>query len=275
MNGYALELDAVSYAYGETLALRDATLRVPRGEYLAVLGPNGGGKTTLLRLLLGLARPRSGTVRVLGLPPSEAARRVGYMPQTTASGRAFPVSVLETALMGRLGPRSLWPFWSREDRAAAMACLERTGVAHLAKRPLADLSGGQRQRVFIARALACDPEMLLLDEPTASVDPSGRSALQELLGELAKSLTVVLVSHDISVISRHVTCVACVDGSVHFHPRPELTRSMFEAVYRCGPHGCPVELLAHAHPHDHCPSCAAGIAPSPSSPSDAPEGGRP
>lgn len=257
MNDYALELDAVSYAYGDTPALENATLRVPRGEYLAVLGPNGGGKTTLLRLLLGLLRPDSGRVRVLGQEPRQAARRVGYMPQMTASGRAFPISVLETALMGRLSPGSRWPFWSRADREAALACLERAGVAHLARKALSDLSGGQRQRVFVARALACDPEMLLLDEPTASVDPVGRSSLQELLGELARSLTVVLVSHDISVISRHVTCVACVDGGVHFHPRPELTRSMFEAVYRCGPHGCPVELLAHAHPEGHCPTCAS------------------
>jgi len=245
----AIELESVSYSYDGAPALENVSLHVPQGEYLAVLGPNGGGKTTLLKLLLGLIQPQSGAVRVLGSEPSAASGRVGYMPQFTASGRAFPISVLQTVLMGRLTPRSLWPFWPKADRGKAMECLTRVGAAHLADKALGDLSGGQRQRTFIARALACDPELLLLDEPTASVDPEGRASLQELLGELAKSLTVVLVSHDVSVISRHVTSVACVNRTVHFHPRPEITPEMFGMMYQCGPHGCPVELIAHGIPH--------------------------
>jgi len=249
LSDHAIELEGVSYSFGGAPALEKATLAVPRGEYLAVLGPNGGGKTTLLRLLLGLLKPDAGTVRVLGMDPSAAAPRVGYMPQFTATGRAFPISVLDTVLMGRLTPRSYWPFWPRADRDKAMECLERAGAAHLSDRALADLSGGQRQRVFIARALACDPELLLLDEPTASVDPEGRASIQDLLGELAKTLTVVLVSHDVAVISRHVTSVACVNRTVHFHPRPEITPEMFGMMYQCGPHGCQFEMLAHGLPH--------------------------
>jgi zinc transport system ATP-binding protein len=249
MTQSAIELTGVSYGYDASPALENVTLRVPRGEYLAVLGPNGGGKTTLLKLLLGLIRPASGTVTVLGQEPKHASGRVGYMPQFTASGRAFPISVLQTVLMGRLDGRSHWPWWPRSDRDKAMESLTRVGAAHLADKALGGLSGGQRQRVFIARALACGPELLLLDEPTASVDPEGRASLQELLGELAKSLTVVLVSHDISVISRHVTSVACVNRTVHFHPRPEITPEMFGMMYQCGPHGCPVELIAHGIPH--------------------------
>lgn len=249
MNEPAIEFEAVSCGYNGSPALEGVNLSVPRGEYLAVLGPNGGGKTTLLKLLLGLLKPDTGTVRVLGQSPDEASRRVGYMPQFTATGRAFPISVLQTVLLGRLTARSYWPWWPRADRDKALECLERVGVKHVADKALSDLSGGQRQRVFIARALACDPELLLLDEPTASVDPEGRASLQELLGELAKTLTVVLVSHDVSVISRHVTSVACVNRTVHFHPRPEITPEMFGMMYQCGPHGCPVELIAHAMPH--------------------------
>lgn len=249
MSAVAIELEGVSCSFGGTPALENATLSVPQGEYMAVLGPNGGGKTTLLRLILGLLKPDSGVIRVLGLAPSEASPRVGYMPQITATGRAIPISVLDTVLMGRLTPRSRWPFWPRADREKAMACLDKAGAAHLADRALSGLSGGQRQRVFIARALACDPELLLLDEPTASVDPEGRASLQELLGELARTLTVVLVSHDVSVISRHVTSVACVNRTVHFHPRPEITPEMFGMMYQCGPHGCQFEMLAHGLPH--------------------------
>lgn len=243
MSEPAIELNSVSFSFGPTTALENVSLHIPRGEYLAILGPNGGGKTTLLRLLLGLLKPTGGSVRVLGREPSQAAPHVGYMPQLTATGRAFPISVLQTVLLGRLTPGTRWPFWSRRDKDAAMQCLERAGAAHLADKSLSDLSGGQRQRVFIARALACGPELLLLDEPTASVDPEGRASIQELLGELARTLTVVLVSHDIAVISRHVTCVACVNRTVHFHPRPEITPEMFGMMYRCGPHGCPVEFL--------------------------------
>jgi len=249
MNDPAIRIDSMSFSYGATPVLENVNLTIARGEYLAVLGPNGGGKTSLLRLLLGLAKPGSGSVRVLGSEPSAAARRIGYMPQFTATGRFFPISALQTVLMGRLAPGMLGPSWSREDKRKAMACLDRVGAAGLEHKPLAGLSGGQRQRVFIARALACDPELMLLDEPTASVDPEGRASLQELLGELAKSLTVVLVSHDVSVISRHVTCVACVNRTVHFHPRPEITPEMFGMMYKCGPHGCPVEMITHGLPH--------------------------
>lgn len=249
MDSPAFELDAVSFAYDGSPVLAGASLAIGRGEFVAVLGPNGGGKSTLLKLLLGLLKPTEGTVRVFGTSPHEAAPRVGYMPQFTQSGRAFPISVMQTALMGRLTRRSHWPWWPKADRDKAMECLDRAGVAHLADKALGDLSGGQRQRVFIARALACDPEMLLLDEPTASVDPEGKVSLQELLGELAKTLTVVLVSHDVSVISNHVTSVACVNRTVHYHPRPEITPEMFGMMYQCGPHGCPVELIAHGIPH--------------------------
>ncbi|GAB6037104.1 ABC transporter ATP-binding protein [Fundidesulfovibrio butyratiphilus] len=244
----AIVLRDVSYAYNGHAALRRVNLTVPEGEFLTVIGPNGGGKTTLLRLLLGLLRPTTGQVLVFGREPSDVSDRLGYMPQTQVLGRDFPITVLETVLLGRLGARSFWPFWSRSERERALRCLERTGVAHLEKARLCELSGGQRQRVFLARALACEPRMLLLDEPTASVDPEGRATLHELLGSLAKDITIVLVSHDVSVISRYVTAVACVNQTVHFHPRPELTPEMFAVMYHGGQCGCPVELIAQSLP---------------------------
>ena len=245
----AIDLQGVNYTYGNALVVENVTLRVPRGEYVAMLGPNGGGKTTLLKLLLGLLRPTAGDIAILGQTPAQAAPRLGYMPQFTAHGRDFPITVLETVLLGRMDARSWWPVWASRDVAAAMQSLERVGMAAKARSPLGELSGGQRQRVFVARALAGDPELLLLDEPTASVDPEGRTSLHELLGELAKDMTVVMVSHDISVISRHVTAVICVNRQVHYHPRPELTPEMFEMMYHCGHGDCPVELFAHGLPH--------------------------
>lgn len=244
----AIVLRDVSYSYNGQPALRHVNLTVPEGEFLTVIGPNGGGKTTLLRLLLGLLRPGSGTVRVFGAEPSAVSDHLGYMPQTQVLGRAFPITVLETVLLGRLGARSFWPFWPKAERERARNCLERTGVAHLENVRLGELSGGQRQRVFLARALACQPRMLLLDEPTASVDPEGKATLHELLGSLAKETTIVLVSHDVSVISHHVTAVACVNQTVHFHPRPELTPEMFAVMFQGGRCDCPVQLIAQSLP---------------------------
>ena len=246
MKTYDVDVQGVDFEYDGEPVLRGVTLRVPPGEFLALLGPNGGGKSTLLRLLLGLLRPSRGTVRVLGLPPAQAAPQVGYVPQETGVERIFPISALEVATAGRLrrpgGPRRFGP----EDRAAAREALERLGVGDCASARMHELSGGQRQRVLIARALVGNPRILMLDEPTASVDQKTQGLLYDLLRQFCREGgTVVMASHDLVALTSHATSVACVQGTLYHHPRNEVTQGMLETLYG----SCPVELIAHGVPH--------------------------
>ena len=242
---WAVEVEGLRFAYNGETILDDVTFSVPRGEFLALLGPNGGGKTTLLKLLVGLLRPAAGTIRLLGSPLGEALSRVGYVPQDTNVNKDFPVTVEEVVLMGRLGRGRWLGRADAKERRAAASALERVGLADLARRRLGELSQGQRQRVLIARALATAPELLLLDEPTASVDPSAQSALYEVLTELNGEATIIVVSHDLTAVSGHVGAVACVNGKVHYHASGTISDATFRATWG----HCPVELIAHGIPH--------------------------
>lgn len=239
----AVELRDVWFAYRGTPVLEAVDLVLWSGDYLGIIGPNGGGKTTLLRIVLGLLEPDRGTVRVFGRSPREARGEIGYVPQYARFDADFPIRVLEMVTMGRLGWKRS-PRLGRADREAALAALERVEMADLAGRQIGRLSGGQLQRALIARALAVEPRLLLLDEPTASVDTRIGRTVYELLDELAREVTVVLVSHDIGVISRHVKTIGCLNRRLHYHHARELTAEMLETAY-----GCPVELVAHGHPH--------------------------
>lgn len=230
----------VSFAFNHHSVLEKVDLLVRQGDFLAVLGPNGGGKTTLLRLLLGILRPQSGRISVLGAAPGAMPRKVGYVPQHTNIHPQFPVSVEDVVLLGRLPHRLIWRDFKEEDRAAAKKALERVGLWDLRDRRIGNLSGGQRQRVFIARALATNPELLFLDEPTASVDREFQTALYDLLKALNVSMTIIVVSHDLSILSSYVKSVACVNRTLYYHDRAEFTQEMLEMAYHC-----PVELVAH------------------------------
>jgi len=255
----AVETRALSFGYDERLVLERVDLRIDAGDFVSIIGPNGGGKTTLLRLRLGLLAPNRGEIRVLGRSPEQARKRIGYMPQYVQLDASFPVTALDVVLMGRL--RKAFPLgpFGRDDRGAAARALADVRVADLADRPFFALSGGQRQRVLIARALACDPEILLLDEPTASLDPRVQDELYDLLRELNQRMTVVLVSHDVGTVSRHVRTVVCVNRNVEVHPSSaihgELARLLFHGaegmqLVRHGEHadGSPHEP-GHAHGH--------------------------
>lgn len=229
MSEPAVELNCVSFSYGQWPVLEDVNLVIERGDMTSVVGPNGGGKTTLLKLVLGLLQPTSGTVRLLGARPEQARARAGYVPQHWTFDMQFPVRVIDVVLMGRLTGR-LMPY-RVADKDAAEKALEEMRLADLRKRPFANLSGGQRQRVLIARALAADPQILLLDEPTANVDPVAEDELHELLHELNERMTIVMVTHDLRFVHKCVSRVICVNRHVAIHPTSAVTHETIGGIY--------------------------------------------
>ncbi len=246
-----VELDHVFATYRDLVVLEDVSLKVSRGDFLAVIGPNGSGKTTLLKIILGLLRPAAGEVRVFGRAPWQLDGerwRIGYCPQGLSVDLNFPVRAGEAVLMGRYGRIGLMRRPSAADRAAAEQAMQRVGVADLADRPIARLSGGQRQRVFLARALAAEPELLLLDEPTTGVDVASTDSLYELLRRLHQTgITIVVVSHDVGVVASYVDGVACINRRLVAHGRPDevFASDALEQMY-----GCDAMLFHHGRvPH--------------------------
>lgn len=245
MNKPAVHIENLSVYYGRTDALKDIDLDVNEGEYLGIIGPNGGGKSTLLKTILGLVQPSSGKVEVFGEVPGGGRAAVGYVPQFASVDKRFPVTLLEVVLMGRL-KKGVTPFfaYTKEDVRAAGELIERVGIGALAKRRLSDLSGGEFQKMLIARALAVNPKLLLLDEPTASVDASSREQIYALLSELNQTMTIILVTHDLLAVSSQVRRLACLNGHLVYHGGPEMTENVVNSLY-----GCPVDLIAHGVPH--------------------------
>ncbi|MFH1935213.1 MAG: metal ABC transporter ATP-binding protein [Pseudomonadota bacterium] len=244
MSSPVIEVHDLWFSFNGNPVLKDVNLTIHPRDFLAVIGPNGGGKTTLLKLMLGLLEPDRGTVRVFGHSPREAAGRIGYVPQEIGINKGFPISVRDVVLMGRMRGGGGWRRFSRPDKIAARQALERVEMWEYRKRRIGELSGGQRQRVFMARALVGEPKILFLDEPTASVDQKGQTDFYALLKELNENVTVVVVSHDLMVLSSYIKSVACVSQQVFFHDAPEITKDMLEMAYHC-----PVELIAHGVPH--------------------------
>ncbi len=230
-----IEVEDVSFRYaerGDVLpVLEDVSLTVAANDFLGIIGPNGGGKTTLLKVILGLLCPQTGNVRVFGQTPRKARNRIGYVPQHAQIDFSVPANVMDMVLMGRLG-HSQWGFrFSRTDREAVRRALHDTGSEDLAERPVHHLSGGQFNRVLIARALAAEAELLLLDEPKTGMDPEAEKGLTELLHRLNQRLPIVLVSHDIGFVSAHLKRVACLNRRITSHSAAELTSEAIAGVY--------------------------------------------
>ena len=235
--------EGVSFSYGRNLVIEDADFDIYKGESICVVGPNGGGKSTLLKLMLGLLTPNQGQIGLFGQTAKRGRARVGYVPQQIEFDPLFPVTALDVALMGRLQGRSLG-FVNRADRAAAFGALEKMGLSDQAKQPFASLSGGQRQAVLIARALVAKAELLLLDEPTAHVDVAAEERLMASLKALGTELTIITVSHYLAFVSRSVPKVVCVNRCVHVHPTIELTEARIRELY-----GHEVRMVQHDHEH--------------------------
>lgn len=240
-------LEQVNFSYDRELILEDVNLSIGKREFIGIIGPNGGGKTTLLRLILGLLTPDSGTIRVFGQPPATACHRIGYVPQHLQFDQRFPATAFDIVQMGRVGQGHFGRI-SKTEKQAAEEALAAVGLSKYKKRKFAGLSGGQRQRVLIARALASDPELLLFDEPTANVDSSSGEKLYQILAELNKRMTILVVSHDIGFVNHHITSVVCVNHQVVIHPTSTLDGrniidmyghdlSLIRHDYRCSQEG--------------------------------------
>ena len=251
MSRAVVEIRDLRVSSNQECILEDINLQILEGTFLGLIGPNGGGKTTLLRTILGLVRPDQGEIRVFGFPPNDRRNRgrIGYLPQRAYADLSFPVSAFDVVLMGRYAHIGIWHRPSAEDRRLAMDRLEAVGMTHLRDRPIGYLSGGEQQRVFIARALASEPQLLLLDEPTSGVDTTAQQSFYQLLGRLKEeyALTIVLVSHDIGVVPYHTDEVACLNHKLHLHGK---SPDVLDAETLGKVYGCEVELLVHGKiPH--------------------------
>ena len=235
-----IEVDQVDFAYDGNRVLEGITLGVQEGDFLGVVGPNGSGKTTLLKIILGLLRPSRGTVRVFGRSPERGRRLIGYVPQHANLDANFPISVMDVVLIGCVGRAPLLGGYRKRDRAAAEKAMNEAETLDLRNRRFGTLSGGQQQRVLLARALVGNPELLLLDEPTASIDGRVEQDIYDLLKKLNEKVTIVLVSHDLGFISTYVNKVACVNRRLVCNPTKEITGDIIEACY-----SGPVHMLQH------------------------------
>jgi len=231
----------VSFSYAKEKVLENINLTVEHLDFASIVGPNGGGKTTLLKLMLGLLKPTEGDIAIFGKSPEKSRRRIGYMPQHSSLDMQFPVNVMDIVLMGRLG-YSLGGRYSKTDRLAAESALEEVKMSGFAGYRFSELSGGQRQRVLIARALCCEPELLLLDEPTSHIDPEVEEALLGIFNDLNKRMTILLVSHDMGFVSKIVKSVICINCRAAIHPTSEINGRLIMDVY-----GRDMRMIRHDH----------------------------
>uniref|UniRef100_I2Q1W4 ATPase component of Mn/Zn ABC-type transporter n=1 Tax=Desulfovibrio sp. U5L TaxID=596152 RepID=I2Q1W4_9BACT len=254
-----VDIRDLTFAYNGQEVLSGISLAVAEGQRLAVLGPNGGGKTTFLKLLLGILRPTTGTIRVFDEEPGRNSARIGYVPQRLegmAERKDLPILVREVALMGLIAPGRHGFRHSRESIRQAEAALDQVEMLPLAGRRFCELSGGQKQRTLIARALVSDPALLILDEPTANIDPQGKFCLYEVLSRIGQGVTSLVVSHDMSILAAGVTAVACVNGRLAYSPEPRLTQEMVDLLYGVHRHTCPLDAYLRRMPPD-----LAGLSP--------------
>ena len=251
----AVHVQDLCYAYGTEAVLHNITFTVQAGDFLAIIGPNGGGKSTLLRLLLGLLTPSQGEVRIFGKPPAASRSHMGFVPQFTTLRADFPATVLEMVLMGGAQATFMGGSWGTQAKAKqkALRLLETLGLSGLAGRAVGSLSGGQCQRAMAARALMAKPEqtpagedtpfLLLLDEPTASIDPEGKHCFYDFLETLRGSCTIVLVSHDLSLASPYFTNIALVNRTLTMQPSKQLTPAGLMETFGTHGHSCPIGVL--------------------------------
>ncbi|MGM0445595.1 MAG: metal ABC transporter ATP-binding protein [Bacillota bacterium] len=245
MEDAVIEIKNLYVSYNDIPVLENINITVYRKQFLAIIGPNGGGKTTLLKVILGIIKPNKGKIKINNLNIDQGRKLVGYVPQISDFNRRFPINVQDVVLMGRLSDqKGLFHNYSKNDYKAAEDIMKQLDILNLKGRQIGKLSGGQIQRVLIGRALASSPEILLLDEPTASLDAESRNNIYNILKELNDEITVLVVTHDLTAVSSYFDSIACLNKNMHYHGDKKLSKDDIDKVY-----GCPVDLIAHGIPH--------------------------
>ncbi len=240
-----IEIDHLFGGYDNEIVLEDINLTIQENDFIGLIGPNGGGKTTLLKMILGLLSPKRGQVRIMGKPPRQGRQHIGYVPQFTVFDSDFPISTYDVVKMGRLSEKRVFKSLTGQDDEIIKEKLAWVDMLDFKDTGIQELSGGQRRRVYIARALATEPKILLLDEPTISVDLESRTKIYELLHNInLNGVTILLVSHDLNIISSFVKTIGCLNRQLHYHGEKVITEDMVKAGYNC-----PVDLIAHGLPH--------------------------
>lgn len=239
---FLFEIDSLSAGYNSSLVLENVNFTVNENDFIGVIGPNGGGKTTLIKVILGILKPATGTIRYNDSLIRK--NRIGYLPQMSAGDNTFPVTVTDVVLSGLMIQKGVLARMSSEDRARARRVMDELGLEKIKNSPLAELSGGQLQRVFLGRAVIGSPKLLLLDEPDNFVDATFENDFYAKLHDLNESMAILMVSHDVGTISSHVKSFACVNRKLHYHPSPEITNEQLSS------YDCPIQLVSHGRvPH--------------------------
>ncbi len=251
MSDTVIRLENVSFSYGDKQVLKNINFSIERGMFMGLVGPNGGGKTTLIKIILGLIKPDEGSVYLLDKPIDTFKdwNRIGFVSQKANTfNRGFPATVFEVVAMGLTAKIGYFRFMKKNHKEKVLAAIEQVGMSDYAYHNIGNLSGGQQQRVFIARALVSEPELLILDEPTVGIDYKNVERFYDLLHELnvKKNLTLLLVTHDTGAMTKHATNVACLNQTLHFHGKSEeytaLSQEYLSEIY-----GYPVQVIVHDH----------------------------
>lgn len=242
---YAVEINNLSVQYNNIPALSNINLSVTENDFLAVIGPNGGGKSTLIKTILGIIKPQCGEIKIFGQKIEKYYSPIGYVPQFSSFSRNFPIRVIDVIMTGRLSGRiNLFHSYTEKDYKITENLMEKLDIIHLKHRQIGQLSGGQLQKVLIARALATEPKLLLLDEPTSSVDNDSKTQIYEFLKDVNQFMTIILVTHDTAAISSYIKSIACLNRELYYHGELELDNAIIQKTF-----GCPVDLIAHGVPH--------------------------
>lgn len=242
--GKILEIKDVSAGYGDEIVLKDVNLVINDQDFVGIIGPNGGGKTTLLKLIIGLIRPYRGSIMFFSEGEEKSHNSIGYLPQTSQTDPRFPISVIDVVLSGLMSKEGILGRYSGKQKKHAEDLLDQLGIYDLKNKNIGELSGGQLQRVYLCRAIIASPQLLMLDEPSTFVDTRFETDFYEILKKLNREMAIIVVSHDVGTISWYVKTIACVNRNLHYHPSNIITQEQLAS------YNCPIQIITHGDvPH--------------------------